>query len=67
MLTATEVEDEYLTEAAHRMTYCDACGPAVTARTHIIIGDSELKYCFHHTSKYAANLRAAGAFIYDIR
>ena len=43
-----EVEDEFLAEAARRMVYCDQCGISVLAKMHIIIGDGELKMCFHY-------------------
>lgn len=59
-------EDEFDVEASRRMTYCDSCGISVTAKMHIIIDGYELKFCYHHTTKYRAKLNADGAFIYEI-
>lgn len=48
------------------MTYCDQCGPSVLAKMHGIIGDGELKWCFHCATVNAPKFNADGGFLYKI-
>lgn len=58
---------ECLNEADRRMTWCDQCGPAVNAKMHGIIGDHEIKWCYHCANLNAKKFNADGGFLYEIR
>jgi hypothetical protein len=62
-----EYGDEHDAEAERRMTGCDQCGPSVRAKMHGIIGDGEIKWCFHCTNLHRAAFNERGGFLYEIR
>lgn len=59
--------DVFAVEADRRMNYCDQCGISVLAKMHGIIGDGEMKWCFHCAGVNAVAFNEAGGFLYEIR
>lgn len=72
MDAATEIDeldtiDEFEREADRLMRTCGQCGPSVVAKMHGILGDGELKWCYHCTNLNREAFNAAGGFLYEIQ